>query len=258
MKRIFEALKLNSNDSSTPQIVEEMLTVIYGSQMNGVSHLLKMRQNSINEDEFMAKLEHELFANEIAQIADIYTRFDSISSLIKYFSKIENSEIQEVIKTDRPKEFFAFLKKISPIFNKYDEDIPISQLNVKYSIKETREELGFKNQRTFKKWLTYFYRDKFDNRHYFSLEEYTDVFKKFFLKSDEEDFEGEKITNEYLTRIQQGLRFKKADLIKYSQNNYKILKNDINDIDSFKKLELPSDVDSYPFSIVDVIKRNLE
>ena len=33
---------------------------------------------------------------------------------------------------------------------------------ITFTIKETRQELGFKNQRTFKKWLIYYYNDKFE------------------------------------------------------------------------------------------------
>ncbi len=260
MKRIFESILKTQvfSEESTAKIATEMLTKVYGSYENGVAQLVRLKQNSKDEEDFNNKLNYEFFVEEIEQLKTLYTRFDSITSLIVYYSKIQKGEKQEILKTDRPDEFFSFMKKITPAFIKYDEEVLVNKLNVKYSIKETREELGFKNKRTFKKWLNYFYGNKFDGKKYFTLVEYSDVFKKFFLKSDEEDFEVEKFSEEYLTRIQKGLRFKKADLIKYSENNYKIFKLDILDLESLLKLELPSDVDSFPFSIADLIKKNLE
>lgn len=136
----------------------------------------------------------------------------------------------------------------------------IVELNnkISFTIKETREELGFKNQRTFKKWLNYFYGNKYDNNRKFNLLEYIDVIKKFFLKPDEFEIDLKNNIDEYKKRLSNGMVVKKSHLIKLTNNDYKLLKNEIDDLKDFKIVNLPDNVDFYPYSIAQLIIKNLE
>lgn len=129
---------------------------------------------------------------------------------------------------------------------------------ITFTIKETREELGFKNQRTFKKWLNYFYGNKFDNCRKFNLLEYIEVIKKFFLKPEEHTIDLNNNIDEYKKRLTEGIVIKKSNLIKLTNNDYKLLKNEIDDLKEFEIIKLPENVDFYPYSVAQLIIKNLE
>lgn len=129
---------------------------------------------------------------------------------------------------------------------------------ISFTIKETREELGFKNQRTFKKWLTHFYDNKYDSSRKFTLLEYIDVIKKFVLKPDEKAIDLNNNIEEYRKRLSDGLVVKKSNLKEMTNNDYKLLKNEIDDLIESDVLKLPENVDFYPYSISQLIKKYLE
>ena len=66
-----------------------------------------------------------------------------------------------------------------------------------------------------------------------------------------------KNTVEYKKRLDEGLIFSKHRLKRLTKGDYKLLKVEIDSINQLENLQLPNDVDMYPFSIVDIFKKHL-
>ena len=88
--------------------------------------------------------------------------------------------------------------------------------------------------------------------------EYIDVIKKFFLNPDELTIDLNNNIDTYKKRLAEGIVIKKSNLIKLTNNDYKLLKNEIDDLKDLKIVNLPDNVDFFPYSIAQLIIKNLE
>lgn len=236
----------------------EIFIARYGSVENAEIALKNIKEKSKTNEEFIKQVQFELFISEINQITNLLMKLTSFSEMILCYSNLKINVQKIITNSNRKDELVNFLPKYFSIGNEYivKNDIKRNSKN-KYSVKEVREELIFKNKKTFTKWLNHFYGDKYNNTRYFTVDEYADVFKKFFLKVSEDKLEIQKFNDEYLIRLKEKLRYKKSDLTYLAKNDYKILKEDIKDIDQLLSLGLPKNVDSFPFSIAHQIIINL-
>ncbi|MVO09891.1 hypothetical protein GOQ30_12035 [Flavobacterium sp. TP390] len=243
----------------------------YGSLEEAEKVFNQLRLECKSEEEFIEKKERKIQSDipvEQFEMAIKYLQsFQSFSSVVDR-ENLENQLLSDV--QNNPAawklvyeifEDYSYLMNEKYGFNKkLIKEQLILEFNKKitFTIKETREELGFQNQRTFKKWLNYFYGSKYDNNRKFNLLEYIDVIKKFFLKPDELTLDLNKNLAEYKNRLSNGIVVKKSHLIKLTKNDYKLLKNEIDDLKDTQVLNLPDNVDFYPFSIAQLIIQNLE
>lgn len=243
----------------------------YGSIEETEKIFNELRKECNSEEEFIVKKERKIQSDiPLEQFQTLMKYLQSLQSFSTVIDreKLENQLLSDVQNNpDAWKLVYEIMEDYSYLINKkygFNKELIKEQLilefneKITFSIKETREELGFQNQRTFKKWLNFFYGNKFENSRKFNLLEYIDVIKKFFLKPDETNFDLNKNLEEYKNRLSNGIVVKKSHLIKLTNNDYKLLKNEIDDLKDLKILKLPDNVDFFPYSIAQLIISNLE
>lgn len=243
----------------------------YGSIEEAYKVYYQLRSECKSEEEYLKKIESKIQSDlPLVQIQSLIVYFQSLQSFSSVINRgnLENQLLSDMQNNpDNWKVVYEIMDDYFYLMNEqygFKKDLIKERLilefneRICFTIKETRAELGFKNQRTFKKWLNHFYGDKYDNNRKFNLLEYVDVIKKFFLKPDEYTFDLNKNLVEYKNRLSNGLVVKKSHLIKLTNNDYKLLKNEIDDLKHLKIVNLPDNVDFYPYSIAQLIIKNLE
>ena len=244
---------------------------IYGSLAEAEKVFNELKLVCKSDEEFLVmrerKIQSDIPLEQFNSLMEYLHSLQSFSTVVNY-EKMETSLMLDI--QNNPDKWKLVMEIMDDYFNLINEkigsnkevikEILLREINEKitFTIKETREELGFKNQRTFKKWLYYFYGNKFDNRRNFNLLEYIDVIKKFFLKPDEDTIDLKNNIVEYKKRLSDGIVIKKSNLIKLTNNDYKLLKNEIDEFRELKIIKLPENVNSYPYSIAQLIIKNLE
>lgn len=219
--------------------------------------------NSEYQNFLLNQLKSDLPVDELEILIKNISNINTFSTLIKVddFFKINNVSPETITKIymlykdfkslvdDNIGENRDYIKnKLIQLFNK----------KITFSIKDTREELGYKNQRTFKKWLVHFYGNKFENRRTIYLLEYIDIIKKFILMPSENDLDIKNNRLEYQNRLKNGLIYSKAKLKKFTNDDYKLLQIELEELNDSNKIKIPSDVDFIPFSIAQLIIQHLE
>lgn len=229
-----------------------------------------LKEQCASEEEFNIKVEEKLqddfHIKELLPLCNILLKMESFSSILDIQSEINNWAIQSNLTVDKLEEIIKLQDDFASIIREYykcDDDALRKLFVVKlankitYTIKETREELGFKNQRTFKKWLIYYYNEKFENKKTINILEYIDIWNKFLLSPDEIKIDLKNKSTDYKKRLDEGLIFSKNRLKNLTKNDYKLLKIEIETINLEQNLQLPENVDLYPFSIVEIFKKHL-
>lgn len=243
----------------------------YGSIEEAEKVFNQLRLECISDEEFLEKKERKIQTDfpldQFKFLMEYLQGFQSFSKVVDsdYFDNQLINNVQNY--PDKWKLVFEIFDDYSYLMNGqygFDKEIIKEKLilefndKISFTIKETRKEFGFKNQRTFKKWLNHFYGNKYDNCKKFNLLEYIDVIKKFFLKPDEYEIDLKNNIEEYKIRLSDGIVVKKSHLIKLTENDYKLLKNEIDDLKNLKIVNLPPNVDFYPYSIAQLIIKHLE
>lgn len=242
----------------------------YGSIEEAEKVFKKIKLECKTEGEFQKKKEKKIQSDipleQFEFLMKFINNFQSFSTIVNR-DYIENSLINDV--QNNPEKWKLVFEIMEDYFQLINEKLGSNKEVIKqklieafnhkitFTIKETREELGFKNQQTFKIWLDHFYSNKYDNRRKFNLMEYIDVIKLFLLKPDEYTIDLKNNSEDYKIRLANGLIIKKADLKKFTNNNYKLLKNEIDDLKELKEVKLPDNVDFYPYSIAQLIIKYL-
>lgn len=243
----------------------------YGSQEEADKVFNALKETCKSEEEFLEirerKMQSDVPLEQFNALMEYIYSFQSFTTVVNR-EEMEISLMDAVQNDpDSLKLVVEIMEDFSHLINEkfgYNKELIKEKLlreindKITFTIKETREELGFKNQRTFKKWLNYFYGNKFDNCRKFNLLEYIDVIKKFFLKPEEHTIDLNNNIDEYKKRLADGIVIKKSNLIKLTNNDYKLLKNEIDDLKEFEIIKLPENVDFYPYSVAQLIIKNLE
>jgi hypothetical protein len=273
MNKILNAINENLTINSKPAYIglfELFYIKKYGSLEAAQNFFSDLKKQYVDEDEFNIIIEEQFesdFKFRLFQpLYDIFLRTDNFSSLLNIEDELKKWIINSNITKEKWEEAIKVMDELQLLQNDYYKHEPevlrklfIVKLadKITFTIKETREELGFKNQRTFKKWLDYFYKGKFEGRKTINILEYLDIWKNFLLATDENKIDINRNTVEYKKRLEEGLVFSKHRLKRLTKDDYKLLKVEINSINQLENLQLPNDVDMYPFSIVDIFKKHL-
>ena len=273
MNKILNAINENLTINNQPMnlgLIELFYIKKYGSLEAAQKFFVDLQKQYVDEDEFNIIIE-EQFESDFKfrlfePLYDIILRMKNFSSLLNFENEIYNWFINSNITKEKFEEAFKVMDELKLLLKdhfKHEPEVMRKLFIVKlankitFTIKETREELGFKNQRTFKKWLGYFFKDKFEGRKTINILEYIDIWEKFLLGNEEKKININKNTLEYKKRLEDGLIFSKHRLKRLTKGDYKLLKVEINYINQLENLQLPNDVDVYPFSIVDIFKKHI-
>lgn len=222
-------------------------------------------------DEGTAKIELAKIASDDDKVNDLFIQINNhypTDKLISLFSELyDNKERTLMQKILNP--FFSYsltsyeISQINDLLKlidsriKNDTTIVYPSLSfsnffnttVKLSIKNIREEVGL-NKRTFNKWLSYFFKDKYSFKRSVTIVEYFEIMKIFYLRHDEPDFDFENKIDIYRKRYKDGLLYSKYRLKKYTNDDYKSLKEELNYINKKYNTSIPLDVDIYPLLLI--------
>ena len=273
MNKILKVLNENITLNNLPfglGIVELFYIKKYGSYEAVQKVFTDLKEECLTEEEFEKivdeKLEIDFNLKIFVPFCNIISKIESFKSILDMQNEINNWAVESKITIEELDKIIKFQEDIASVMRDYykcDDNVLRKLFVVKladkitFTIKETRQELGFKNQRTFKKWLIYYYNDKFENKKTINILEYIDIWKKFILSPDENKIDLNNKTTEYKSRLTEGLIFSKNRLKNLTKNDYKVLKIEMEAINQEQKLHLPENVDFYPYSIVQIFLKHL-
>lgn len=273
MNKIYKAFNHNIILDGLPfnfGIIKLFYIKKYGTEQAAEKVFTDLKDQCLSDDEFNIKVEEKFeidFNLKIMQpFYEIFLKKDSFSSILDMQNEVNELAIQSQLTIEEIDNIIKIRDTlISILKDNYKCDdaalrkVIIAKLadKITFTIKETREELGFKNQRTFKKWLDYFYPGKFENKRTINILDYIDIWKKFLLGPDENQIDLNKKAIEYKKRLNDGLIFSKKRLKNLTKTDYKLLKIEMETIIKDQNLQLPENVDFYPYSIAQVFKKFL-
>jgi hypothetical protein len=242
----------------------------YGS-IEGVQIFFnELKQQCKNEEEFddlvQKEFEKDFNIEKLQSLVPVFLKINNFSSILNIEKDFKNWSINSKITEQDLLPILELQDLTKQLFEEKFHQEPeilrkllISRFadKITFTIKETREELGFTNQRTFKKWLDYFYKDKYNGRRTINILEYIGIWSKFLLSPNEDKIDIKKKAVEYQKRLDERLVFSKNRLKKLTNDDYIILRIEIDSINKELDLQLPNDVDAYPFSIAEIFKKHL-
>lgn len=266
--KIAEQVLMHQDGALATELFEAFYSHHYGSLEKAQEVFSALQASAGSEAEFQEKLNEKIAGDlpvkEMQALNELMLQVTGFNSLVNL--DIENWVISNNITQEKFDRIVAFMKIFEQvILQKFNQDKEALKAYLKYtfaskimfSIKETREELMFKNQKTFKKWLNHFYPGKFDNRRYINILEYADIMQKFILHPDETSFDFENKLPDYQKRLNEGLIFPKSRLKKFTRHDYKLLQAEFADNEEILKLALPKNADFFPYSIAQNIIKHL-
>ena len=154
------------------------------------------------------------------------------------FLKFNNNRIEAALK-----QFEENLKDVKP-----------------FTLKQTREELGFTKQETFNQWLEAYFGTKYLNRNhnngYLNFEEYLEIVRKFFLKFDESEFELEENVKIYKKRLENKLIAHSKDL-RHIANHPRNFSDDVSIISKIHGIETPKGARIFPYHMASLLESEI-
>ncbi len=277
MKNIIEFVNKNTDIitlNKSIQFIECFYIKKYGSHEKAVSFFKEFQDSCQNEEEFQdkfwVKFNEDFRINDFMKIFKPYFEAEDISSFVKSVSKFK-TENKDNFTFDQLTELdVIYTTLIKPAFeevynlsDKTSKNNFVNNIiaNIKFSLAKTRKELGYPDQRTFNKWLNGFFGDKYINRGntngYISLEEYIEIVCAFILSYNEDKkdllYKAEELSN----RFDNEKNISKKVLKKLTKNNYQLLNERLEDMAKINKLNIPVDVRNFPYSIVSILKNEL-
>ncbi len=286
MKNKFIKIFIKKIGLDDPKKAQELITRFYikkyGSFNKANSVFIELQESCVDDDEFQKvlkeKLEKDFHVNYIQLLLKPFTKAKNITSLVEEISIVEGSILTKFSQEEAEIVLSDFENLMKPAFeetfnfsqNKKEDIIQIINTNLKLSLSSTRKELGYPDQRTFDKWLVCFF--KVDNPHsdklkhkfsylgkkngYLSLDQYIEIVSAFMLSYDEKSLDLYN-AEELHTRFEKDRFTQKKFLKKFTKNSYALLRERIEDIAEIKGLELPENYRNIPYSIVSIIKKEL-
>lgn len=287
MDAISEALNLNSSEFQW-DLIEVSLSYHFGSDSNAKKELTLIEKDCVSIQEYSEKITKVFMSipviKDICQILNLYSGLNSITEIIDFASKIKEDEINikfncsdynsEVNKLSKmlKKRFAKHLDGQSKITDEVLEEILAK--TTRYNLKQTREELGYPDSRTFNPWLIAFFDDKYvtcrgktksgkpsyksKKRGYINFNEYLEIVSMFLLCENEDYFDIENCVLEYRDRIKMHKITQKKVLKDLTKNDYKLLRERVEDILGLNNINTSHEFRNIPFRIVSIIKKEIE
>ncbi len=287
MDAISEALNLNSNEFQW-DLIEVSLSYHFGSDSEAKKELALIKKDCISIQEYSEKITKVFMSipviKDICQILNLYNGLNSITEIIDFAAKIKEEEINiEFYCSDYNSEVNKLSKMLKIRFAKHldgqskitDEVLEeILAKTTKYTLKQTREELGYPDSRTFNPWLIAFFDDKYvtctgktksgkpsyksKKRGYINFNEYLEIVSMFLLCENEDYFDIENCALEYRDRIKMHKITQKKVLKDLTKNDYKLLRERVEDILGLNNINTSHEFRNIPFRIVSIIKKEIE
>lgn len=209
-------------------ILEKQLIAKFGSYDHACKEVKTLRKKFVDELEFINSLFQLIYSEKILQFLRPLQDVKDLPDLIKYVSELNSNEAPLLISENELLEIIRmqdiYKQEVELLIQNEKIDL-FKELDKKlsFTIKEIRESLPL-NQRTFTKWLQYFFKDKYDKVRKITLTQYIEIYEKLLLKEDEVKFNFSFDAQAYFERIEGGLVFSKKKLAQITTSDYKQLK----------------------------------
>jgi len=237
------------------ELTNNFFVMFYGGEKELLSRLDKLKEQSNTDEEIFEILKIETNLDFWLKIEEIL-QFNNITELIKATSRLQENRDELVnLITDYEglKKMFAIQKPFAEYNFETLFDINFDGKNreesknlakgIIYVTKETIAKEFDCNKRTLTKWLKICFEDRFIRKdRKIIIEEYIEIFEKFFL-NDDEYLDLNNDLNKYLNRLEKGVNFSKSDLAKLCDSDLKTQKENL------KKIAFFSSINKYPYSI---------
>ena len=243
------------------KIIENYYIQKFGSREAAIKYFRETNKNPV--DEFCKSLN----TGFLIKILKSLLKSSSITSLIGNLSILKNDNTLIKDEVNKSIEVLQSIKvEVNEALNLSNNKIevfilPLLERKLKLSLSKTRKELGYIDQRTFNKWLSYFFEDKFSKQGKkngrITLSEYVEIISAFMLSYDEEVFNFSEIAV-LQARFKNERTINKKQLKFYTNNNYAVLNERLEDIVDMKNMNLPENYRKIPFSIVSVLKKEFK
>lgn len=232
---------------------ERFLIEIYGGEENAKRAIIKINESK-NDIERRKNILNIPYFKTIRTLYKRVFSFNNFTSLLKNIKTLKKHQIDK----EELENLSDLSQKLQPnVFQLLDTNEKIFPIyisdKIKFSKKEIREEVGFKKQKVFYKWLSLWkinYKDKND----FTLIEYVKIIEKCLLEEDE-SFRIDFNLEVFLERIEKGLIFNQTRLRKINKKDYKTYKKHINFLKEEGKF--PQKSRNFPYSIAIEILNSL-
>ncbi|OAD45904.1 hypothetical protein [Polaribacter atrinae] len=233
----------NITEESACKIIENYYIRKFGSEEAAQKYFKEYKKNPV--DEFLKELNPAILAKFIGPFLNITS-----TPITDIIDNVANLGSMSAVDAEELSKSLAFLQSIAPemesILNLSESRmkvsiIPLLEKKLQLSLSKTRKELGYQDQRTFNKWLSVFFEDKYANRGgqngKISLKEYIEIVSAFMLSYDEESFNFSNI-EELQNRFKNERSILKKELKKFTNNNYALLRSLIEETEG---IQLPEE-----------------
>ncbi|MBW4970882.1 hypothetical protein KZY98_10465 [Croceibacter atlanticus] len=273
---IFQVIADNSrlaNNKIQLAFIEAVLKDYLGEEKYylWVEDLLEKDRENFGEIYF-AKFDNIPIIKDINARIDQYDNIKTLSDVINLADKVSGHPNEKAL-VNYCANYEEELKKIEAInqelflkFNNNRIEASLKQFeeNLKdvkpFTLKQTREELGFTKQETFNQWLEAYFGTKYLNRNrnngYLNFEEYLEIVRKFFLKFDESEFDLEKNIKIYKERLEHKLIAHSKDLRQIA-NHPRNFSNDVRIISEIHGIETPKGARIFPYHMASLLESEI-
>lgn len=207
---------------------EKILIAVYGDYDKAKKKVETLRDNYPDDDDFWNAINEVSYPHSFKKFFSSLLSVNSIPQMVTFDHKITTGEIGSNITQEEALVIHNILEATKKYFDeillKNGEQLLFEEIDIKvrFTLKEIRDDLGL-HQKTFKKWLQFFFKDKYDYSRTISLSEYIEIYQQLILKEQEEKFDFTFNAEEYYKRLEDGLIFSKARLAKLAGSDYKQL-----------------------------------
>lgn len=258
---ILQKLSPNFSEEKIVIIIENHFIKKYGSRENAINYFKE--NNKVPQKEFIKEFDQK----SLKKFSEAIFESDSLTDLLNNISNLKNdSTLDEgnlLINLESIKSLEPELTNTLDLTESRIQVslIPFLEEKLKLSLKKTREELGYPDSRTFNKWLSVFFNDKFANRGEnngrITLQEYIEIVSAFMLSYDEASF-GNVKPEELVDRFNNHRSIHKKELKNLTNNNYSLLNKLLEEINIDEDLNLPENYRKFPYKIATILTKEIE
>ncbi|MAM23281.1 MAG: hypothetical protein CL817_06065, partial [Croceibacter sp.] len=221
-------------------------------------------------NQYLALFENLPIIKDINAIIENWSQVHTLSDIINKGYELENGMFPiKLLCTDFNKEIEALtdilievlLKdKIYSIEEIYKDFRLALEHKKMFTLKQVREELGYKRYETFQPWLRDYFGDKYINRNdtngYINIYEYEEIVTAFFLDHKESELDLENNILDYKERLDNQMLLKSKDL-KYIANKPNNFMGDVQIVSENNNVKTPKDARLFPFNRASLILAEL-
>ncbi|WP_034889657.1 hypothetical protein [Gillisia sp. Hel_I_29] len=259
------------SDKTITKITDIFLIAVFGSRKKAENFIQEIIRENSTDKQREQQIKKSLSYHTIKKFLTVFEGIDSVSELFRRINEIKNGSFKTGLTTNEINTLYKIYKnfdlEIRNISGEDFESSGIFDLNkiinniapqITFSIKDTREELEMRDNRTFKKWLKFFNLNLSKNedntfKKKFNLMEYLNIWNNFVLKHFKDKDGSFKNLDQLEEVFQTGLVLTKGDLKEFTKGkDYRQLWSHLD------SLQIPNNINLFPYAIFIRLRSSIE